>query len=431
MAAADDADEYVTPRLPTAGRRWRRAMVAGVAALAATVAGLPGTASAANVDRLIGLDRIDVTAAPGEVNEIRVSDDGTGFVRIRDAVTLTETTSPCVSLSAVEVRCSVGPSTPILVRPGDRDNRIEVATTRRFGIDGGPGKDTYVGGLASTTNVLFLGGGGVDTASYADAPSGVVVGVGDGPRDGRAGVDSDDIVDAENLVGSRFGDRLTSTISGVVAARLEGGAGDDTLTSGFGIDTLVGGAGLDTLSSGSNVDRIVANDTERDTIDCGEGSQDEVVASSIGERSIIRCEKLFTASPPPPGGGLIGTARLTPTALRVPAGEIAQLRLAWRHPRTWRRLRRITLRLYSRRAADAAIDIRPRAERIAARGAVELVRKSTRIRRKGKSVTARLALRLDHSLAGRRLRIEVEAIDTRGARQLERDAGSIRIAGQE
>jgi hypothetical protein len=200
----------------------------------------------------------------------------------------------------------------------------------------------------------------------------------------------------------------------------------------LGIDTLVGGAGVDTLSSGSNVDRIFANDTERDTIDCGGGSQDEVVASVIGERSIIGCEKLFTASPPPRGGGgLIGTARLTPTALRVPAGEIAYVRLAWRHPRTWRRLRRITLRLYSRRAPDAAIHIRPRAERIAARGAVELVRTGTRIRRKGESVAAGLALRLDHSLAGRRLRIEVEAIDTRGARQLERDAGSIRIAGQE
>jgi hypothetical protein len=418
----------VTPGLPTAARR-RRAVPASVAALAAAAATLPGAASAANVDRPLGLNRLDVTAAAGEVNQVRVSDDGAGFVRIRDAVTLSESTPVCVPLSPFEVRCSVDPNEPILVKPGDRDNRIEVATTLRFGIDGGPGKDTYVGGLASSTNVLFRGGGGVDTASYADAPAGVVVRVGDGPRDGRA-LDSDDIADAENLVGSRFGDRLTAAISGTVAAKLDGGAGDDTLISSGSLDTLTGGPGFDTLSSGPNVDRIFANDVDRDTIDCGTGSPDEVIASLIGERSIIRCEKLFTASPPPPGGGgLIGTPRLTPAALRVPAGEIAHMRLGWRHPRSWRRLRRISLRLYRKRAPVAAIHIRPLAKRMTARGAVKLVRRDTRIRRKGKTVTARLAVRLDRSLAGRRLRVEVEAIDIRGARQLLRRAGAIRITG--
>jgi hypothetical protein len=419
----------VRPGLPTAARhRPRLALAASVAALTAAAAALPGAASAANVDRPLGLNRIDVTASAGEVNQIRVSDDGTGFVRIRDAVTLSESTPVCVPLSSVEVRCSVDQSMAILVRPGDRDNRIEVATTLRFGIDGGPGKDTYVGGLASSTDVLFLGGGGVDTASYADAPAGVVVRVGDGPGDGRA-FDSDDIVDAENLVGSRLGDRLTAAISGTVAARLDGGAGDDTLTSSGSIDTLTGGPGFDTLSSGANVDRIIANDPDRDTIDCGGGSPDEVVASLIGERSIIACEKLFTASPPPPGGGgLIGTLRLTPAALRVPAGEIAQMRLAWRHPRSWRRLRRITLRLYRKRAPVAAVHIRPRAERMTARGAVKLVRKGSQIRRKDKTVAARLAVRLGRSLAGRRLRVEVEATDVRGGRQLQRNAGSIRVA---
>ena len=393
----------------------------------AALAGLPAPAGAAVVDRPLGLNRIDVTAPAGEVNRIRVSDDGAGFVRIRDTVPLSESTPVCVPLSSVEVRCSVDQSTAILVKPGDRDNRIEVATTLRFGIDGGPGKDTYVGGLASSTNVLFLGGGGVDTASYADAPAGVVVRVGDGPRDGRA-FDSDDIVDAENLVGSPFGDRLTAASSGTVAAQLDGGAGDDTLTSSGSLDTLTGGPGFDTLSSGANVDRIIANDLDRDTIDCGGGSPDEVVASLIGERSIIGCEKLFTASAPPPGGGgLIGTLRLSPTALRVPAGEIAYMRLSWRHPRSWRRLRRITLRLYSSGALVGAIHIRPRAERMTARGAVKRARKGTRIRRSGKTVAARLAVRLNRSLAGRRLRIEVEAIDVRGGRQVLRRAGSIRV----
>jgi hypothetical protein len=43
-------------------------------------------------------------------------------------------------------------------------------------------------------------------------------------------------------------------------------------------------------------------------------------------------------------------------------------------------------------------------------------------------VTARLAIRLDESLAGQTLKAEVEATDTRGRRQLERDAGTVRVA---
>jgi hypothetical protein len=51
-----------------------------------------------------------------------------------------------------------------------------------------------------------------------------------------------------------------------------------------------------------------------------------------------------------------------------------------------------------------------------------------RLSRKGKTVSARLALRLARSLAGRRLRVEVKATDRRGRRQLERDAATVRVA---
>jgi hypothetical protein len=37
-------------------------------------------------------------------------------------------------------------------------------------------------------------------------------------------------------------------------------------------------------------------------------------------------------------------------------------------------------------------------------------------------------MRLDPSLAGQTLKAEVEGTDRRGARQLERDAGTIRVA---
>jgi hypothetical protein len=74
------------------------------------------------------------------------------------------------------------------------------------------------------------------------------------------------------------------------------------------------------------------------------------------------------------------------------------------------------------------ITIRPRSERITDDGAVKLVRRATRLTRKGKTVAARLALRLDDSLAGQTLRADVEATDRRGRRQLERDAAPVRVA---
>ena len=121
--------------------------------------------------------------------------------------------------------------------------------------------------------------------------------------------------------------------------------------------------------------------------------------------------------------------RLTPKALRVEAGETARLRLSWRHPRSWRQLRRIELRVYRGDARVGAVAIRPRGKRIEADGAVRLAGKASRLAHKGKTVSARLALRLDRSLAGERLRLAVAAVDRGGVEQVERRAGSIRVAG--
>jgi len=43
-------------------------------------------------------------------------------------------------------------------------------------------------------------------------------------------------------------------------------------------------------------------------------------------------------------------------------------------------------------------------------------------------VTAKLAVRLPESLAGRRLRVDVQATDAQGRTQLEPGAGLIRVA---
>ena len=125
----------------------------------------------------------------------------------------------------------------------------------------------------------------------------------------------------------------------------------------------------------------------------------------------------------------VGTLRLAPTRVQAEAGETAQLRLSWRHPQGWRKLRAIDLRLTRGDVPAGEITIHPRRGRISDRGAVKVLDKATRLTRKGKTVTAQLALRLDKSVAGRTLRAEVEATDTRGARQLERNAATVRVAG--
>jgi Ca2+-binding RTX toxin-like protein len=429
----DLTEEAARARRARSGRRIRRGLLAVLLPAALAAAVWPAGAGAAEVDVPIGglEDRLNLTAEPGEGNRVRVSDDGPGFVRIRDEAGLIESTRRCDARSSVEVRCSVNPAnTSLVLRLGDGNDRAEVTTTIRVGVDGGAGNDTYAGGLAAgRSNVLFRGGTGFDTASYADATAGVTVTLGDGRRDGRAN-DSDEIADAERIIGSRFGDGLDASIpQPAINAWLEGGPGNDILVSGESRDLVVGGTGSDFLSSRGEIDRIDARDTERDTIDCGAGAPDEALTSLDGERSASGCETIVATRPPATTtGGLVGTLRLTPAALRIAAGELAPLRLSWRHPRGWRKLRRIELRVYRGDARVGRVTIRPRGKRIGADGAVRLVPKRSRLTRKGMTITARLAVRFDESLAGQTLTVEVEASDTRGARQLERDAGTVRVA---
>jgi hypothetical protein len=58
---------------------------------------------------------------------------------------------------------------------------------------------------------------------------------------------------------------------------------------------------------------------------------------------------------------------------------------------------------------------------------VTVLRRRTHLAHKGKDVSARLAVRLDRGLAGRKLRVAVEAVDVRGARQLEARAAIVRV----
>jgi RTX calcium-binding nonapeptide repeat (4 copies) len=325
-------------------------------------------------------------------------------------------------------------------RPGDRehiDADVEVVEGSNFddpqlfgsdrnevfrGLNGndvigtGGGSDIIDEGSAPNGSDILNGGNGTgDTVSYGTRTSGGVRVTLDTTRNDGAPGEQDDVrPNVENVSGTNFPDVLIgNTLDNV----LNGFGGDDIIDGFAGDDEIVGGAGVNRLFGNVGEDFLAARNGQRDTLDCG-ANTDRFDVDSI-EESISGCETRAVG---------VGTLHLTPKALQAEAGEPAQLRLSWRVPRSGRKLRTIELRLTRDEMPVGDVTIRPHGERITAGGAVKLMRKHSRLTRNRKTVTARLAVRLDESLAGQVLKAEVEATDTRGRRQLERDAGTVRVA---
>jgi hypothetical protein len=267
----------------------------------------------------------------------------------------------------------------------------------------------------------IIGGPGHSSIIYADRTRPVTATLNfGGADDGEAG-ERDEITGSnEEVFGSSADDTIRAPAGSTARHSLFGFGGSDTVEGADGPDQLVGdgqvgGAdGVDTIIGNGGDDRIFARDGIGDIIGCGLGT-DTADRDPNTVDVASSCEN-----------GSVGVLRLQPKTLRARAGESARLTLSWRHPRAWRQLRRVTLRLYSGEFAAGAVAISPRTSRIADRGAVSVLRRS-RLASNGKTVSARLRLRFDRKLAGRRLRLEVEAVDVRGARELGRRAGSIRV----
>jgi Ca2+-binding RTX toxin-like protein len=106
------------------------------------------------------------------------------------------------------------------------------------------------------------GGGGYDTLSYVYATSTGTTGIvldlsilnaaGRATASGLSGLDQ--VVNIENLTGSKYNDSLTGNSA---ANTLDGGIGNDTLSGGSGNDKLVGGDGNDNLNGGLGVDTLI------------------------------------------------------------------------------------------------------------------------------------------------------------------------------
>jgi Ca2+-binding RTX toxin-like protein len=284
-------------------------------------------------------------------------------------------------------------------------------------IAGRDGADTIDEGSVPNGRDTFSGGDGAnDRIFYSLRTSGVDVSL-DGTRnDGAAGEQDNVSGSFEHIGGTNSRDVLTGNGQ---ANTIDGFGGPDTINGLGGNDTLSAGAGNNGITAGTGNDVVFARNGQIDDVDCGDNTDTDTLDRDPSENRIDGCERVT-----------VGVLRLTPKAVSGRAGEVAQLRLSWRHPQSWRKLRKIELRLLSHDGLEVGeVTIRPRAGRASADGAVELVRRATRLTKEGKTVTARLALRLDESLAGQTLKAEVEATDRRGRRQLERDAGTVRVAG--
>ncbi|EEW25544.1 beta strand repeat-containing protein [Rhodobacter ferrooxidans] len=93
-------------------------------------------------------------------------------------------------------------------------------------------------------NNLINGLGGVDTASYAAATTGVSVSLAVAGAQATGGGGSDTLISIENLTGSGANDSLTGD---ALANTLNGGLGNDTLTGGDGNDVFVVDSAADVI----------------------------------------------------------------------------------------------------------------------------------------------------------------------------------------
>ncbi|UOA27117.1 DUF4214 domain-containing protein [Pseudosulfitobacter sp. DSM 107133] len=106
---------------------------------------------------------------------------------------------------------------------------------------GSQGDDSFLGNSENTTFYgatgadTIMGGGGIDTSSYAYSEAAVSINLQTATANGGDAT-GDILSDIENLIGSTYGDSLTGDANDNV---IEGGAGNDTIKGGAGNDTAV------------------------------------------------------------------------------------------------------------------------------------------------------------------------------------------------
>ena len=124
------------------------------------------------------------------------------------------------------------------------------------GMNGQGGADFYIMGAGPDRIADDGTEGGIDIASYQNAPGPISLDMentGTIPQTGWA--QGDAVGGVEGIIGSAFSDLIvgrTTVLGPTSSDLLQGGAGDDTLIGGEGSDTLIGGPGNDAIDGGGN-----------------------------------------------------------------------------------------------------------------------------------------------------------------------------------
>jgi hypothetical protein len=277
------------------------------------------------------------------------------------------------------------------------------------------GADFFFEGPTPSGADNIQGQAGADLVSYAERTTGVTVDMSSLQRNSGAPGEGDFIdPNTNDALGTSQVDTL---IGGSGANVFAAGAGDDTLIGNGGNDTLRGDRDSDSLFGGAGIDTLDTADNEEDEVmDCGADLPD-TLNRDLRDVNARSCETVNS----------VGILKLAPAAISVEAGEVANVRLSWTHPKSWKQLRQVKLQLREGGEIVGSVAIRTASGKLEAKGGVKLAR-GTKLVRNGKKVSAKLALRIAPKLADSTLAADVVATDVKGAKQVSRAAGSIQVS---
>jgi hypothetical protein len=283
-------------------------------------------------------------------------------------------------------------------------------------MQGLDGTDIFNEGAAPSGADSIQGQAGTDRVNYSQRTTGVTVDMASLLRNSGAPGEGDFIdPNTNDALGTAFADKM---LGGSGANVFIAGGGDDELRGNGGSDTLRGDRGVDKLFGGSENDVLDSSDNVEDEImDCGTGLSD-TLQRDLRDVEAVGCETVNS----------VGILKLAPTAIAAEAGEVAKVRLSWTHPRSWKQLRQVTLRLREGDKVVGRVAIRPASGKVDSKGGVRVVHEQSRLAHKGGKVSARLALRISRKLADSTLDADVVATDVKGKRQVARAAGSIQVS---
>ncbi len=253
------------------------------------------------VDQLSGIENIsgsrfdDTLMGDADANWLRGNNGRDHFIATTgndtyDGGGSTDTVTYEASTSGVAINLTTGRGTAGLAS-GHSYIEIERVFGSEFSdtLTGSSGRDFLSGRggddfiFATAGNDNYYGGSGEDTVDYSASDGAVRIYLNLKYGEGAI-AERHTLVSIENVIGSRFDDRLSGTASDNF---IYGGAGNDTLMGYGGNDVLHGGAGNDNMFGHEGNDRFFGG-AGNDRIFGGSGTDTAVFSGRQSEYSITR-----------------------------------------------------------------------------------------------------------------------------------------------